>query len=92
MANMGAMFKPEAVGIRLEPTDRDHVQVRSGVRTFPMPTHNVGDAVKIRPLEDMEGRVMCVYWDRDGLTYDARYFQNGEAKTCRLFPDEIEAA
>lgn len=50
----------------------------------------VGDRVKIKPCDKIDARVVCVYWDWRGLTYDVRYFENGDAKVARLFPDELE--
>jgi hypothetical protein len=50
----------------------------------------VGDKVRIKPCDKIDARVVCIYWDWRGLTYDVRYFENGDAKVARLFPDEIE--
>lgn len=58
---------------------------------FETPDFGIGSKVRIKPLENAEGRVVCIYWDHTGICYHVRYFHNGDAKTCRLFPDEIEA-
>lgn len=50
----------------------------------------VGDKVRIKPCDKIDARVICVYIDWRGLSYDVRYFENGDAKVARLFPDEIE--
>lgn len=63
---------------------------------FPIPRHTmhldfmVGDRVKVKPCDKIDARVICVYIDWRGLSYDVRYFENGDAKVARLFPDEIE--
>jgi hypothetical protein len=50
----------------------------------------VGDKVRVKPCDKIDARVIAVYIDQRGLTYDVRYFENGDAKVARLFPDEIE--
>lgn len=50
----------------------------------------VGDRVKVKPCDKIDARVVCVYIDQRGLSFDVRYFENGDAKVARLFPDEIE--
>lgn len=50
----------------------------------------VGDRVKVKPCDKIDARVICVYIDQRGLSFDVRYFENGDAKVARLFPDEIE--
>lgn len=56
----------------------------------PPPDFDLGDHVIIKPLEDCPGRVIAMELDRDGWTVVVRYFQNGEAKTLKAFPDEVE--
>lgn len=45
--------------------------------------------VNIIPLEGVDARVIKVEFDSEGWMITCRYFQNGEEKTTRLFPDEI---
>ena len=50
----------------------------------------VGDRVRIVPCDKIDARVVCVYIDWRGLSFDVRYFENSDSKVARLFPDEIE--
>lgn len=53
----------------------------------------IGAAVRIKPLEEMLGRIVCIICTIDeGWVYDVRYIANSEAKTMRCFPDELEPA
>lgn len=56
------------------------------------PNFDLGDHVVVKPLEDCPARVIGLELDRDGWTVVVRYFQNGEAKTLKAFPDEIGTA
>ena len=58
----------------------------------PVPAFLIGDHVKILPLEEVPARVIELVLADDGWTVVCRYFQNGEAKTAKLFPDEVEPA
>lgn len=54
-----------------------------------VPDFNLGDHVTINPLENCPARVIALELDRDGWTVTVRYFQNGEAKQLKAFPDEL---
>jgi len=55
----------------------------------PPPDFVLGDHVIIKPLEDAPSRVIAMELDHDGWTVVVRYFQNGEARTLKAFPDEM---
>lgn len=54
-----------------------------------IPLFDIGDRVKIIPLDSIEARVIAIERDRDGWTIVCRYFENGDAKTVKLFEDEV---
>jgi hypothetical protein len=51
---------------------------------------NVGDVVKILPLDKYEGVVLAIYYSDIGMQYRVRYFYNGDPKDTYLFDREIE--
>lgn len=55
-----------------------------------LPAFDVGDAVMIRPLDNMLARVVLLQRTADeGWVYEVRYIHEGDAKTMRCFPDEL---
>lgn len=57
-----------------------------------LPIFDVGARVRIKPLEDMAGRVVeLVRTAEEGWIYVVRYVADGEAKTMRCFEDEVIA-
>lgn len=56
-----------------------------------MTLFGIGAHVKIKPLEDMPARVVEIAKTaEEGWIYVCRYISDGEAKTMRCFPDEVE--
>lgn len=60
--------------------------------SWATPKYNYGERVRIKPLEDAEGRVMDLhsYGQLGSIEYDVRYFHEGKDYKVRLFEDEIE--
>lgn len=50
-----------------------------------------GQRVRLIPCDRIEARVTNIHWYPHGYEYDVRYFENADAKTARVFADEIEA-
>lgn len=56
----------------------------------PLPVFDIGDHVKILPLEAIAARVVeIVKTTEEGWIYVCRYIIDGNAKTMRCFPDEV---
>jgi hypothetical protein len=51
---------------------------------------DVGDPVRILPLEKCNGRVISVWKTYCGTKYQVRYFANSKAEEIYFYPDEIE--
>lgn len=60
--------------------------------TIPVPQFALGDHVRVLPLDGVKARVISVMWEMEGLRYQVRYFDNGDAKVFYVFADELEAA
>lgn len=45
---------------------------------------------KIRPLEDLEGRIMSISISKYGLEYNVRYYIDGEQKEREFLNEEIK--
>jgi hypothetical protein len=57
------------------------------------PAHDIAAHVRIIPLERIHGRVVeIIKTAEEGWVYVVRYITNGDAKTMRCFPDELETA
>lgn len=50
---------------------------------------NIGEPVKILPLEEMKGKIVGLYIDDGGPAYQVAYFMNGDRKTCYFDKDEL---
>lgn len=50
-----------------------------------------GDHVQLRPNDMVEARVTDIHLlgQNSSVEYDVRFFHNGEAKTVRVFEDEL---
>lgn len=49
----------------------------------------IGTCVSLRPLDNMQGRIVEIYQNTAGTQYSCRWFHNGEAKQALFFPDEL---
>ena len=49
----------------------------------------IGQQVYIRELQ-RNGRVLGSFLDRQGYSYQVRYFDNAQARTEYFYPDELE--
>lgn len=56
------------------------------------PPFDIGDHVRIVPLDNIAARVITLELAVDGWTVVCRYFENGDAKTAKLFADEVVKA
>lgn len=56
------------------------------------PRFAYGDTVKIVPNDRVEARVVDLHFigQMGTVEYSVRYFHNGEAKTVRVFEDELQ--
>lgn len=55
------------------------------------PAFDIGAHVRIKPMEDIPGRVVeVVKTAEEGWIFTVRYIANSEAKTMRCFPDELD--
>jgi hypothetical protein len=60
---------------------------------FTLPKFNYGQTVKLIPCDKIIARVVDIHSFPEPMQneYDVRYFENGDAKKCRVFEDELEA-
>ena len=56
-----------------------------------IPPFDVGQRVKIIPVDRISGRVLRLEKDRDGWMVVVRYFHDGKSETATFYPDEVEA-
>ena len=50
---------------------------------------NIGDAVKILPLE-LRGMITLIEVSKRGIAYEVRYFWNSEGKAAYFYEHELE--
>ena len=50
---------------------------------------DLGQKVRIKPLEDIEGRIQNIRVDRLGIRYEVKYYYNAKEEYALLEEDEI---
>jgi hypothetical protein len=51
--------------------------------------HSIGDLVKIKPLDNMDGRIISIWIDGFGTQYQVRYFNQGKGEKEYFFESEL---
>lgn len=60
--------------------------------TWPVPKFDYGQSVVVIPNDRVHARItdLHMFGQQCSVEYSVRYFHNGEAKTVRVFEDELE--
>lgn len=51
--------------------------------------YNIGEKIKIKPLEYIDGRIKSISINQTGILYEVRYFHDGGSYEVFFYEDEL---